>query len=222
MNGCDFRVVNETSVLAMPEISIGLFPDVGASYFLNLFSHGLGLYLGLTGHRFTGHDAIDWELADHFIPQSMKHKVLKSLSELEWTENPGANGKLIEECLGSVSDVVPERDIDEKDHLASLNFEELCDELRENLYFTEGSRISRRLIYELMKWGQGKNLRECFEMEWIVAMNCVLKGDFKEGVRALLIDKDKQPAWGMVGDYESYFKWEGEHLLAKRFDEAGY
>ena len=59
-------------------------------------------------------------------------------------------------------------------------------------------------------------------MEWILAQNCVAKGDFKEGVRALLIDKDKLPSWGTVGDYEAYFKWEGENTLAKKFDDAGY
>ena len=222
MNGAKFRIVNETTVMAMPEISIGLFPDVGSSYFLNLFSHGLGLYLGLTGHRFSGHDAIDWEMADYFIPQSMKHKVVTDLSKLEWTDNPGANGKLIEKYLQDVCDVTPERDIETYDYLAGMNYEDLCDELRENIYFAEGSRLSRRLIFELLKWGQGKTLRECFEMEWVLAQNCVAKGDFKEGVRALLIDKDKLPSWGTVGDFEAYFKWDGANTLAKKFDEAGY
>lgn len=222
MNGCDFRIVNETTTMAMPEITIGLFPDVGASYFLNLFSHGLGLYLGLTGHRFSGHDAIDYELADRFIPQPMKHKLLSQLENIAWTDHPGENTKLIELCLDKMSDIVPEREVDERDDLASLNYEDLCDELRENIHFAEGSRLSRRLIYELMKRGQGKSIRECFEMEWVLAVNCALEGDFQEGVRALLIDKDKRPSWGTVGDYEKYFKWDGKNLLAEKFLKAGY
>ena len=58
MNGAAYRVVTERTVMAMPEIAIGLFPDVGGTYFLNRLPAGLGLFLGLTSARISGHDAV--------------------------------------------------------------------------------------------------------------------------------------------------------------------
>ena len=68
MNGASYRVVTERSILAMPEITIGLYPDVGATYFLNRAPSGIGLFLGLTGARFNGHDAVAIGMADGLIP----------------------------------------------------------------------------------------------------------------------------------------------------------
>ncbi|WP_438405061.1 enoyl-CoA hydratase/isomerase family protein, partial [Aeromonas hydrophila] len=65
--GADFRVVTERSLFAMPEVTIGLYPDVGASWFLSRMPGLLGLWLGLTGARFNGSDAIGLGLADHAI-----------------------------------------------------------------------------------------------------------------------------------------------------------
>jgi enoyl-CoA hydratase/carnithine racemase len=79
MNGASCRVVTERTVMAMPEIAIGLFPDVGSTYFLNRLPAGLGLFLGLTGARFDGRDAVAIGMADGFAPSGKKQEVFAGL-----------------------------------------------------------------------------------------------------------------------------------------------
>ncbi len=67
MNGATCRVVTERTQMAMPEIAIGLFPDVGGSYFLNRMPEGVGMFLGLTSARFNGADAVSIGMADLLI-----------------------------------------------------------------------------------------------------------------------------------------------------------
>src|SRR5690606_23090314 len=80
MVGASHRIVTETSRIAMPEISIGLFPDVGASWFLNRLPAGCGLYLGLTGNSLNGRDARFLGLADHCIGHEQKAQVLEQIA----------------------------------------------------------------------------------------------------------------------------------------------
>jgi enoyl-CoA hydratase/carnithine racemase len=72
MNGASARVVTERTTMAMPESAIGLYPDVGATYFLNRLPARLGLYLALTSARFDGYDAVAIGMADHWIPSEEK------------------------------------------------------------------------------------------------------------------------------------------------------
>src|SRR5919106_713627 len=85
MNGASYRAVSERTTMAMPEIAIGLFPDVGGTYFLNRIPEGLGLFLALTGARFDGRDAVSIGMADGFIGSSKKPQALARLAKLDWT-----------------------------------------------------------------------------------------------------------------------------------------
>ncbi|MGL5708625.1 MAG: enoyl-CoA hydratase/isomerase family protein, partial [Aeromonas sp.] len=82
--GADFRVVTERSLFAMPEVTIGLYPDVGASWFLSRMPGRLGLWLGLTGARFNGVDALALGLADHAIASGERSGLLSRLAMLDW------------------------------------------------------------------------------------------------------------------------------------------
>ena len=85
--GGDFRVVTERSRLAMPEISIGLFPDVGGTWFLNRTRHNSGLFLGLTGAQINAADALFVGLADIFLAHEDKAGVLDELTALRWADD---------------------------------------------------------------------------------------------------------------------------------------
>src|SRR3989338_11248303 len=80
MNGASHRVVTERTVLAMPEIFIGLFPDVGGTYFLNRLPEGLGLFLGLTGARFDGLDAVALRMAEGLVSSNKKPHLFRSFA----------------------------------------------------------------------------------------------------------------------------------------------
>src|SRR5690606_34141466 len=99
MNGASHRIVTETSLLAMPEVSIGLYPDVGATYFFNQLPSGVGKFLGVTGARFNAGDAITLGLADYFLESNLKEVLLSKLKEISWTKESSENKKLISQCL---------------------------------------------------------------------------------------------------------------------------
>src|ERR1051325_10406052 len=99
MNGASSRVVTERTVMAMPEMSIGLYPDVGGTYFLNRLPEGLGLFLGLTSARFNGTDAVAIGMADLELRSDKKATVIAGLKDLRWTPDGLENKTLLQHYL---------------------------------------------------------------------------------------------------------------------------
>src|SRR4249920_77835 len=107
MNGAAYRAVTERTVMAMPEIAIGLFPDVGGTYFLNRLPAGLGLFLGLTSARISGHDAVTLGMADGVVRSEKRVEVFGGLSRLSWSPDPQRNKQTLREYLASAAEVDP-------------------------------------------------------------------------------------------------------------------
>jgi enoyl-CoA hydratase/carnithine racemase len=101
MNGASYRVVTERTVLAMPEIAIGLFPDVGGTYFLNRTPEGIGLFLGLTGARFSGFDAVAIDMAEGVVRSEKKKEFLGGLATLGWTSDSRENKEILSRYVSS-------------------------------------------------------------------------------------------------------------------------
>ncbi len=213
--GASHRVVTESSRIAMPEISIGLFPDVGASYFLNKMPPACGLFLALTGSSVNAADAKYCSLADFFIEQRHKDNLLKQLLLINWGETIPLNHDKLSQLLqefeqGSLAkqpkSIVKEhqallRKLVEKDNLneivdAIIN-EETQDKwlMRAQSTLKSGSSLSAQLAYLQLENGKGLSLADCFRMELNLAVKSGCFGEFLEGVRALLIDKDNTPSW---------------------------
>jgi len=91
--GADFRLVTESTKMAMPEITIGLFPDVGASYFLNKLEPAIARFIALTACHLNAEDALELKLANHFVPQSAKTTLLEILANHPWTQEACAKVK---------------------------------------------------------------------------------------------------------------------------------
>jgi enoyl-CoA hydratase/carnithine racemase len=214
MSGASHRIVTETSRLAMPEISIGLYPDVGGSYFLNKMPTGCGLFLGLTGASINATDALYVNLADHYIPTTAYQALLDKLIAANWqtdklaltltmicTEFEQKHGADLPQ--GNLEALQPWLDdLAAKTELTdSVEFIQAPDS-ENNKWLSKaqktlkaGSPLSAQLVHEQLKRGQSLSLAECFQMELGVSCQCGEFGEFQEGVRALLIDKDYQPNW---------------------------
>lgn len=212
MNGCAYRIVTEATMMAMPEITIGLFPDVGGSFFLNKMPGKTGLFLGLTGSRFYGSDALYLSMADYYVESSQLEQIEKQILEFEFTEDPYKDLKeIFEHYSNECKNIIPESQIANNESLISKLMEgETIQEVNSTLlqyetedkFFTRaidtyknGSPISAAVIFEQIKRGHGLSIEEVFEQEGRMALNFGESKDFPEGVRALLIDKDKKPNW---------------------------
>ncbi len=215
MVGGSHRVVTENSRIAMPEISIGLYPDVGGSYFLNRMPNNCGLFLGLTGASINAADAKYCHLADYFVVNDNKESFIKQLTHLDWQESSALNHEKLSNLLTSFeqdsSSNLPNAKLNE--HKALINQVTSFDNLKdivdtiisvecEDKWFnraqkslTHGSALSASLAYQQLQSAESLSLADCFRMELNLSVKSGQFGEFVEGVRALLIDKDNAPKW---------------------------
>ena len=209
---CSHRIVTENSMYAMPEVTIGLYPDVAASWFFNRMPKNIGLFLGITGARINASDAIFTKLADFFVLNEFKDELFAELLEFEWSDDPHCDVQNVIDSHSSFShDEAPISQVRE-------NYNEIQDLLQHceltaivnNLTnidpktkwlgfaqksFLKGCPLTYRLVYEQIKRAKHMSLKQVFEMELIMSTRCAMNGDLQEGIRALLIDKDGQPDW---------------------------
>ncbi|GAB3002458.1 enoyl-CoA hydratase/isomerase family protein [Psychrosphaera aestuarii] len=213
--GASHRVVTEKSRIAMPEITIGLYPDVGGSHFLNKMPDGCGLFLGLTGASINAADAKYVQLADHFVSADQKQTLVEELLLINWGNTVALNRQKLTDLLKTFEDnsksQKPVGNIAKfVDFMTALNncdsansaIVDILDFKTDDKWFNKaqaslahGSPLSAKLIFKQIKEGQSLTLASAFRMELGLSVKCASDGDFPEGVRALLIDKDNSPSW---------------------------
>lgn len=214
--GSSHRVVTAGSLIAMPEISIGLFPDVGATWFLNRMPPRIGLYLALTGTPLNPADALQVGLADYFITQETRDAVFAALTEAAWGADANANRALLahilrgfdDECRGArgVPDLSAAHleligraadNFDVSSFRAAMAAADQSDPwIRRGAENMErGSPTSMAMTYSQLRSGRHLSLKQAFMREFNQAAQCTRHPDFAEGVRALLVDKDREPSW---------------------------
>jgi enoyl-CoA hydratase len=230
-----FRVATERTVFAMPEVHIGLFPDVGASRFLNLCPGRIGLYLALTGTRVRAADALYCGFATHYVPHARLGELTAALATLEWTKgNPDqqvaaviarfatdagearlpALQAAIDRCFagGSVEAIV-----------AALRQERApwADEALAAI--ARASPISLKITFHQLMLGRGMSVEQALTLEYRMTQHVMAGHDFFEGIRALLVEKDNRPRWEHASleavsedEVALYFESLGEREL--RFD----
>ncbi|WP_299734310.1 enoyl-CoA hydratase/isomerase family protein [uncultured Endozoicomonas sp.] len=213
MAGADFRVVTDTSMLAMPEISIGLYPDVAGSWLLSHMPAGIGLFMGLTACRLNAADAIYVGLANRFIDQAFRENVLASLSQADWSAQEAHKVVygILQEYREKSTGWLPYSKVREhRDLIAGLMDKSSLVEVMEGLEnlvtddewlqtarktALRGSPLSAAICRRQLKAARHMSLKEVFQSELVLSVNTVLKGDFCEGVRSVLVDKDHKPQW---------------------------
>jgi enoyl-CoA hydratase/carnithine racemase len=225
MAGASHRVVTERTRMAMPEIAIGLFPDVGASWFLNRLPARTGLFLALTGAPLDAADALFAGLADFRLPNASLGDLRDAMAKATWHQDAASNASLLSHLIESIARVTgqgPSAAGSASAGSTRSNLSIHIDEIRALMghdkltdiaarleqaaggdswlgeaaaNFAKGSPTSAWLAYTLLQRARHLSLREVFQMEFSVALGCCAHHDFAEGIRALLIEKDRRPRW---------------------------
>lgn len=201
-----FRVATERTVFAMPEAAIGFFPDVGATHFLSCCPGHLGLFLGLTGTRLGAADALWAGIATHFVPTAelgaLRHDLARAagaadplgaveavLAAAHRAPGPApleARAEAIERCAGraSPSEVV-----------AALREEgaEWADAAVAAM--TTQSPTSTAVAFRQLSAGRTLSFDAAIRQEFRLACSFLAGEEFYEGIRALVVDKDRRPRW---------------------------
>ncbi len=229
LGGCSHRVGTPGTRIAMPEITIGLFPDAGGTKFLSSMPGNLGLFAGLTGMQLSAGDGLELGLLDVIIEQNKKNEILEGLVSLAWESDEQKNHRLVTALLEQhrVSEAIPMNLIPHRDRISELmqscldaeNFFAVFDSTAafgdEKLdaamaTYRKGSPTTARVFIEQMHRAKGMSLADMFRMELVIAYQCIRHADFLEGIRALLIDKDRNPKW----TYKSALEVPDSHVEA--------
>ncbi|MFN0263425.1 enoyl-CoA hydratase/isomerase family protein [Tepidamorphus sp. 3E244] len=194
------RVAGDNISFAMPETGIGLFPDVGGTYFLPRLPGETGTYLGLTGQRVGQGDALALGLATHAVPSERFAGLEKSLYAARGLDQVIANfatqppeGKIgplreaIDRCFSapSVEEIITRLESD-----AETAFGE-----KTAAILKTKSPTSLKITLRQLREGKTLPFEDCMRLEYRIVNRILEANEFFEGVRALIIDKDNKPAW---------------------------
>jgi enoyl-CoA hydratase len=200
------RIVTERTRLAMPEVGLGFFPDVGGTWLLSRSPGEIGTYFGLTGHTMNGPDAIHAGFADAVVP-SAKWAGLRDLltrirpgtasSEIDVLIGGFVSGERAGPVAGLQSRIDPWFSHDRvEDIIASLHRDN--SELAQSTLKTLNEKSPRGMVVtlRLLRLARGSaTLEQCLVREYRAALEVFASDDFREGVRAAVIDKDRNPRW---------------------------
>ncbi|MDH0618379.1 enoyl-CoA hydratase/isomerase family protein [Pseudomonas fulva] len=241
LQGANVRIVTPSSVLAMPEISIGLYPDVGASWYLARLPGKLGLFLGLTGAPVNARDALDLGLADRFMGEDRQAALIDELLQVNWHEQTALQLNSLfraeEHCARQTlptAQWLPRRALIDAlldvtcagaawRAVAGLRQHEdpLLSAAAERML--AGCPLTAHLVWEQIRRARYLSLAQVLQMEYAMSLNCCRHPEFSEGVRARLLDKDHQPRWHWpdvdhvpAAVVQAHFQapWEGHHPLS--------
>ncbi|MEX0644091.1 MAG: enoyl-CoA hydratase/isomerase family protein [Parvularculaceae bacterium] len=228
----DFRVAGDRTNFAMPETAIGLFPDVGGSYFLSRLHDGLGLYLALTGARAKAADCMAAGIATHYTPTEKMAELEAALLERSFGSHAHADIEAVLDAHAGDPGHAPLNDV--RQAIARLftgfdRLEDLMHAIEENdgvfaidtlATLAKMSPTSMKIAFEQLKRGHEMDFDHVMQMEFRIVRRVMEGHDFFEGVRAQIIDKDRNPKWkpgSLAGvsdaEIEKYFAPLGEEEL---------
>ncbi len=210
------RIVSETTLAAMPEVTIGFFPDVASHYFLRLYAGDeVALFMALTGARLNAKELIETKIATHFLHNTMmkqlqeRPELLLELDQMSAEYKGQTHYKSLDNNLGRYKKEI-------REFLSLASIEKMNEWARDYLtsnekgwlvqcmkIFIEGSDLSKYLSLKLFTRPRSNSADEAFELDLRIAQWLYRAPDFREGVRALLVDKDKNPKWSeLTSEYK--------------------
>ncbi|TAD88885.1 MAG: enoyl-CoA hydratase/isomerase family protein [Alphaproteobacteria bacterium] len=198
------RVVSEHVLFAMPETGIGLFPDVGGAWFLPRCPGAIGLYLALTGARLGAGDCGYIGYATHFVPRAAHADLAAALV----AEAP-ADAAGVDAILSRFTAPFPDAPLAQRRATIDRCFSHATvpaildalatdpDPWAQEVLATLATKspLSMAITSEQLRRGAGQEIEPILQMEFRMSQHAMAAGDFAEGIRALLIDKDNSPRW---------------------------
>ena len=200
------RVMSERTLFAMPETGIGLFPDVGATYFLPRCPGHFGLYMGLTGARIGVADAMHLGLATHYVPSAKMAALDHALCESDYARDAHKTVDVVIADFAAEPPIAPldahrgaiarafsapsvEQIVARLEADGSPFSSETLNQLR-----TKSPRSLKVTFHQLTRHGD-LSFEEAMKLEYRMALHCNFGHDFFEGVRAVVVDKDQALKW---------------------------
>jgi enoyl-CoA hydratase len=198
---CSVRIATENTRLAMPETGIGLFPDVGAGWYLSRLPGRIGQYLALTGYRLDGAECCALGLATHYVASDSLDEVRRRIA---------AAPQEIASTLDALAVPVPAAKLlDRREEIDRLFASDTLEDIYAALAADEGdfardtlmtlrtkSPQTMKVSLRLLKDGAGMaSFADEMRQEYAVGSRVVQRHDFLEGVRAVIVDKDNAPRW---------------------------
>ena len=190
----DIRVASEKAMFAMPETAIALFPDIGATFILPRLRGDWGMYLALTGARVDGPEAVWLGLATHLVPHERMATLADEISE----HGIGAIAEAAQP-LGPIKLATQDVSAFAADSVAAI-LARL--EATPGPFSNEALATIRQMSPSAVLWshalvraGADRTLEQCLEAELAMTRHAPLHPDFIEGVRAMVVDKDRNPSW---------------------------
>src|SRR5699024_999547 len=206
--GASHRIVTERTKWAMPEMNIAFFPDVGAAYFLNKAPGRIGRYLALTASVIEASDVLYIHGADFFMTNRQLNAFLEEVIATNWQRNDTETtlmqliDRYAEEPTKQPTLVSKQADIDH--HFSHSTMEEIVQSLQSDSSefaiqtkeaLLSKSPVSLKVTLKQLIDGEKKSREACFRTDFILAQNFMRHKDFFEGVRSVLIDKDRNPQY---------------------------
>lgn len=195
-----YRIAGDTTLFAMPETGIGYFPDVGGTYFLPRLGMAVGNWLGLTGARLGAAQSVELGIATHFVPTESHAALIAALiatddveATLDGFHTAAPQGDAVPDAVdlfdaGSVADILSALDAEGSEWSA-----------QQAKLIRRKSPLAMATTLEAMRQGAGLEFRAAMRQELDVSLNFLTIQDFYEGIRAQLIDKDRNPGWSHDG-----------------------
>ena len=188
----DYRIATDSTKFAMPETSIGFFPDVGGSFFLSKIDNNLGMYLGLTGELLQSKDLLNFNLATHYCPENKIDNLIN-----QFIVDGSINNYEIEN-----SSFFTNEKFDFINNNFSGNIHEIFNNIQTlNNKFDIFNKLQHKCPMSLavtallIKNSSNKSLKDCLEMEYRLSQKMTNRPDFGEGIQAVLIEKHHNPKW---------------------------
>jgi len=254
MAGASHRVVTEASRIAMPEVTIGLFPDVGASWFLGRMPAGIGRFVGLSTTPLKAGDALWLNMGDYLLESADRDALFDAITEIEWTGERAVDDALLADALHgfeshhAVATAVGESALfkrqstisrmtaapDVSGFIARLGQAADADD-----FFAHGAKavagaspLSLAVVHRQLACDPKASIEQVLRTEYAMAVACTRRPDLAEGIRALLVDKDKNPGWtpatladvepdAVAAHFELPDDYQGRHPLADLTPQRG-